>query len=456
MAENNKIVKYKKPFHVNIGIAVFGIIMIYICFYVFSYFTKEHVGVYEVQQGTIAENNTYTGLILRNETVYQSEYSGHVNFYMGDNAKAACNNLIYSVDETGEVSSQLQKATEGDLTLDGSYSKNLRTEVEQFNQTYDANSFYQVYDFKETIASKVMEAVNQSALEQVSEVVSGASDSFHLCYASTPGVVTYYTDGYESITVDMFQPTDMQSLDYKKNTIKNNSEIKAGDPVYKMINGEDWNIICQISDDMYQRLAEDSVVQIKFKKDNTSCWVNYDLRSMEGEYYVILKLNSHMIRFIGDRFVELELLLDERSGLKIPNSAITTKAFYTIPKEYFSKGGDSNSMGLYVEDETHQITFVPTEIYHSTDTEYYVDAEGIEKGCILKKPDSNETYEVSNQKELQGVYNINKGYAVFKQIEILFQNEEYTIVRTGTDYGIALYDHIALEGSKVFEDDFIN
>ena len=56
---------------------------------------------------------------------------------------------------------------------------------------------------------------------------------------------------------------------------------------------------------------------------------------------------------------------------------------------------------------------------------------------------------------LKGVYNINKGYAVFKQIDILYQNEEYTVVRTGTSYGIALYDHIALDGSKVKENELV-
>ena len=53
---------------------------------------------------------------------------------------------------------------------------------------------------------------------------------------------------------------------------------------------------------------------------------------------------------------------------------------------------------------------------------------------------------------LKGVYNINKGYAVFKQINILSENDEYAIVETKTRYGLSLYDHIALDGSKIKED----
>ena len=77
-------------------------------------------------------------------------------------------------------------------------------------------------------------------------------------------------------------------------------------------------------------------------------------------------------------------------------------------------------------------------------------------GTIIKKPDSNETYTIKETKDLKGVYNINKGYAVFKQIDILYQNEEYSVLKKGTDYGISLYDHIALEGDSIEENDLVH
>ena len=97
-----------------------------------------------------------------------------------------------------------------------------------------------------------------------------------------------------------------------------------------------------------------------------------------------------------------------------------------------------------------------TSLYYETDDAYYIDEEDVTAGTILQRPDSNATYIVGETAKLQGVYNINKGYAVFKQINILYQNEEYSIVETGTSYGLSLYDHIALDGSKVNENDLIN
>ena len=56
---------------------------------------------------------------------------------------------------------------------------------------------------------------------------------------------------------------------------------------------------------------------------------------------------------------------------------------------------------------------------------------------------------------MTGVYNINKGYADFKQINVLYDNEEYSIVESNTKYGLRAYDYIALDASTVVADQFV-
>lgn len=69
-------------------------------------------------------------------------------------------------------------------------------------------------------------------------------------------------------------------------------------------------------------------------------------------------------------------------------------------------------------------------------------------------PDSAEIFTVSKKATLIGVYNMNKGYADFRQIEILYQNDEYAIVKSNTKYGLNVYDLIVLEASSVNADQF--
>ena len=62
---------------------------------------------------------------------------------------------------------------------------------------------------------------------------------------------------------------------------------------------------------------------------------------------------------------------------------------------------------------------------------------------------------MSKRATLVGVYNMNKGYADFKQINILYRNEEYAIVKSNTKYGLSVYDYIVLNAETVRDDQFI-
>ena len=70
-------------------------------------------------------------------------------------------------------------------------------------------------------------------------------------------------------------------------------------------------------------------------------------------------------------------------------------------------------------------------------------------GDNLLMPGTQERYTVSRKGSLTGVYNMNKGYADFRQIKILYRNEEYSIVKSNTQYGLNVYDYIVLDAQTV-------
>lgn len=455
---SKKIVKYKKSFNLNIGVIIFVIIFIYLMFNIFSYMTTTHVAIYEVGHGTMAENNIYRGLILRSEQVYYAAYTGDLNYYVRETSKVSCSNLVYSVDESGDISDMIREASKDTSELDAENLENLEESILDFQNSYDGQAFYQVYDFKDNINSSLNEALSLHALNSISDYAANAQNNqtFHQVYSDAPGIVVYYTDGYESVTTDNFTADMFDEAAYERNSIRKSTSVQVGEPAYKLINSELWNIIIPINAKTAQELEGDDTIQIRFVSDEKKTYATYTLTQKDGQDYLILSLKSAMIRYAKERYIEVELLLTEESGLKIPNSAIVEKEFFTIPTSFFLKGGDSDKEGLLVErkdEDGKSITeFVSPVIYYETESFYYIDSESISAGDILLKSDSNSTYTVGyDTAKLKGVYNVNKGYAVFKQINILYQGEEYSIVETGTAYGIALYDHIALDSTKIKE-----
>ena len=85
----------------------------------------------------------------------------------------------------------------------------------------------------------------------------------------------------------------------------------------------------------------------------------------------------------------------------------------------------------------------------------YVDKSVFSKGQVLVKENSQERYVIGDTDVLEGVYCINQGYAVFRRIVVLDQNEEYAVVSRDTNYGLVRYDHIVRDARDVKEQDIL-
>ena len=251
----------------------------------------------------------------------------------------------------------------------------------------------------------------------------------------------------------------MDEKKYEKNKLIANELVSNGDTLYKLITDENWSIVIETTPERAEELLKKDYVNVKFLKNQMTSWGKVNVLQNEDATYVKLDFNNSMITFAADRFIDIEILEDEEEGLKIPNSAIVEKEFYLIPKDYIIKGGNSSNSGFMREtyvDGSVTTEFIETTIYSESETDYYVDTITLRIGDYICKPDSTEKYPISKVGTLVGVYNINKGYADFKEITVLYSNEEYSIVKSNTMYGLSVYDHIVLEAESVMDDDFIH
>lgn len=463
MAEKSTIVKYKKPINFNIGMAAFLIIIIYVAFNIFYYLTSETISEYEVSQGAIATNNIYQGLILREEKVISAAHSGYINYYMQAGSRVAVNDVIYSIDTEGSIANEIVSASMDGTRLSESSLQKISEQIDAFVASKNNNQFYSTYTFKEDLNSEISQILNSEALTLLDKKVheAQADNTFYKIVAGDTGIIEYYVDGYESLSKDDITADSFNAANYTKNNLFSNSEVDTSSPVYKLVTSEDWDVIVPISKELAESLSDKSVIKVRFCKDDYTVNSVFSIIQKENAYYLDLTFTTAMIRYIGDRFVDIELVQNDQTGLKIPISAITSKEFYTIPKEYFIGGdsSDGNYLLLKVKAEdgsTETVKQVKPTIYYENESYYYTDDEVISAGDVVTKLNSLETYIIGTTTDsLVGVYNINKGYAVFKQINIIYQNEEYAIVEQKTAYGISLYDHIALDGSKVTEDQLV-
>ncbi|MCD8299938.1 MAG: hypothetical protein LUC41_01980 [Clostridiales bacterium] len=464
--EKDNIIRYRRPISFNVGILVFAFVLIYFVVYVIQYATQTHISVYEVQKGQIMVNSQYTGLVLRSETVSYAGASGSINYYSKEGDKAGYGDLICSIDSEGSVSSEITAAG-----LDGSALRRddlleIQDLITDYTYDYSEDQFYNIYSFKENINSVVQENLYLTALESLSEQTSPGS--FTLVNAGRDGILAFYTDGFESVTPESFTADMYDPSGYSKTNLKKNTTVSNGEPIYKTITDENWYMMIPLDDDSAsyygKQLGDDGtmIIPVTFKKDEASCNATGSLVTKGSRTFMELAFNSSMIRYVSDRYLEVELGSDNDTGLKIPNSSIVEKDFYEVPGEYITSGNNSTGKGVLKitvdKDGEDSAEYVSADIYFTdeNDGEFYIAGEDLTEGDVIQKPDSTDRMTLAATKTREGVYNVNKGYAIFKLIEPLTSNGEYTIVETGTSFGISLYDRIALDGSSMEEGDFIN
>ncbi len=459
-ARNKKILKYRKPISINPGVLVFLVIFVYIVIMVFSYFRQTHITPYEVKLGSLAINNTYEGVILRQEKVITSDFSGYINYYAREGEKINAYSMVYTVDSTGKLSEMIRDDSSDESSLSNESLSDIKNSISSFAVDFRPEKYIDTYAFKGNIEGTALKLANTAVLANIDKLrAENYADSIDFGYAPESGIILYSTDGYEELTAETITPEQVEGVDYEKNQLHSNDLISEGDSAYKLVTSELWSIVIEIDEERAQSLAEENYIEVRFLKNNYTAWAAVSVLRQNGRTYAKLDFNNSMITFASDRFVEIELMDNARMGLKIPNSAIIERTFYLIPEDYMTYGGNSGDAGFnresYMEDGTLSTEFVPATIYNNVDGMLYVDESVFKIGDYVIKPEDGERYAISKQASLIGVYNINKGYADFKQITILNQNEEYSIVKSNSEYGLSVYDYIALKGDSVTENDFI-
>lgn len=449
------IKKYRRS--VNVGVILFIMISIYVLIYTITYLSKDRISIYEVTvQGSITKEEQYTGIILREEKVYTANAAGYINYYLREGERAAVGDLIYTLDESGHISELLFSQNSNGLK-EADLSE-LKKELTNFCMSFEHMNFNEIYNFKVDLDYEVLELAGRNNIANLDEILRSQNAGFFQRNVSdATGTVAYYVDGMEELTKETLTAEAFQTEKYKKTSMKSSDLLESGNPAYKLVTSNDWSLIFPIDEEFLSRYGNKKQLELHFLKDDFQTTAAFEVFTNASGAYGMCTFDRYMLRYLSDRYLTFEIVEEIETGLKIPISAVTEKQFYTVPVEYMAKADTGNVFYLETYDETGAsvIKNVSARIYQETENFYYVDMNSFELGDTLVKPDSNEHYKIGITSPLKGVYSVNQGYTIFRQIEIISENEEYYIIKTGTAYGLSLYDHIILNSRTVEENQVI-
>lgn len=477
---SQKVISHRKKRRFNWIYLAFAAILVYLIVQVIHFADNDDVALFEVKnRETINTNRQYTGLITREEYVYTTEYAGYINLFITNGHKTASDATVYTIDETGDYSQLLIHASNDGADLSRESLLKIKTEMVYFSSSFDPMSFRDVYSVKDNIAVTVMDALNDEAIQHLNESAAGAS--FYRVNAEQSGFVVYVSDQYDGMDETSISSEDIQRRIEDSTVHKSGALLEKGDFAYKLIKDDCFSIHFLLSEDDMNQFGKDlsytepTKQNVYLKDIDQTLTGNLYLELLsDGVVAARVDFISMGSNFLNSRFTEFELVGEEISGLKIPASAVTEKSFFMVPADYLPSG-DKSHVFFYKEItdalgetsvETIQARIYGTVTEEENDTEesgavavsqtdkwYYIDCEDLSLGDVLRKPDSEETYILTNQVSLPGVYIANQGYTEFRQIEILgtTADQAYKIIAKNTRYGVAPFDYIVIDASNMEE-----
>lgn len=443
----------------NIGIVIFIFILIYLGILVVNYFTKSHLKIYEVKEETFSQDNIVNGLILREEQVINASHSGYLNYYFPDNTRVAKDSILFSIDETKTYYDLLtNSALRDDISeYDASYINKI---IQSYKQLDRLETYSVLTEFSDAIQSTVQELSNQYSISIITDSVPDPiPDTLHFYYAEASGLISYNTDLLCGIQLETFRPSDFALAEGYSEYENRKSMIEADKPVVKYITSDQWQILCELNEAQKKSLSTLEKIEFTICEDGFHASSDFDLIEIGEQSYALIYMNEFVQNYLDERFLSIELYWQTTEGFKIPLTSITEKEFYVVPKQYFTKG-NQNQLGLLVEvidSETGAADYIfkSSTIYYDDGLYYYIDPSEFTLGQNVLYPDTFSMYTIELKESLEGVYNINKGYALFRRIERITQNDEYCLIKENTEYGLKLYDHIALDADTAVDSGII-
>ena len=450
--DEKKDVNNKKKFSVfyifRVLIVLAFIILLYIVFNFVRVFNKEEVKVYEVATGEIVNVDRHKGFIYRDESVATCMSDGYINFFVTNAERVNRGAFIYAVNDAPS-NIKLYELNDKDKS-------SIKQNIKMYNNNISDLEFSNIYLAKDGLRELINEIniVKQLEDRDIEKEISAKEKG----YAKYAGLISFLIDGFETAKSDDFTEELIKRYSVSKYETQK-KDVKKNDAIYKIIKSPEFVIVFDSVYD-YDNYNNKDSLRIKFVYENVTANGRIDsFIGSDGKKHFKLYITEYPEKFIDKRVVDFEIENKKVHGFKIPIKSIISKDCFVIPKNIIEKDLSTDEDMCYKFVANGAKERVAFNISKEDDKYYYISIDDalskVKYGDVLTNR-YNDIYSLNEVKKLEGVYNMNKGYAVFKNIEVIDRTNEYAIIKDNTVNGVAIYDHLALNASEINEGDLIS
>lgn len=361
----------------------FSLAAVFISFYIFQNIHSS-IETMVAENGILEDIIEASGIVVKDETVYNATVSGSVTYYYADGAKVKEGQLVADLNtdlNSAQVNKQIaeiqavidkKKNTNTVIALAQVDYVSFENEIQSNILNNELNSMYnivgQVNNNNVTTFAGTYDQYDISQLESMkNNLASSISTNKVPYYSGKAGYITYKIDGLEDFykfeNILEMTPSSAVKKEYTLQDKSKSEMVAENEGIFKIIRNFDYYIAATVDNEKAKLFEENKYIKTRVLADGKQheVWGYIEKINYGSEQSIlILYFNDYFYKIYDKRYVDLELITDIYEGIKINNKALT----------------DLNGLtGVYVQDASNIIKFFPVEIL-GKDDEYAIISTG--------------------------------------------------------------------------------
>lgn len=340
-------------------VALISIIILYLTFRMLPILHASKVETHTVKNGELEVLLKVNGIVLKEETVYKSTATGEIIYLVDEGERIGVqdkvveislnNDIVQLKEELKEIEEELNQLEENNISksvFKSDIDKNQRyidSLIKEIQESILNKDYKKASEAKKKLEDSLdkhknltgQNGYNASNIERLKqrreEILAKIQVSNIEYYSDKAGIISYNIDNLENIYV----PDKISEL-YPKNLKKMNEEmlnqysgknVKTGDQIYKIIDNYEWYIAVKLTEqDIIDTLQEGKNLLVRL--DGSTKEVKgeiFKVNREKDEAVLILRFNKGLYNYYQERYLDIDIILQEYEGLKIPTKAIVER-----------------------------------------------------------------------------------------------------------------------------------
>ncbi len=364
--KNDDTVKSKKTKKIIIGIIVV-IAVVYGVFMVYK-LIKNPSNTFIVENGTISEEETVSGYIIRNEEVIEEKNKKTIIKIKEEGQRVAKGDSVfrYYSDKEGELESKIaeldgkiQAVLENEENLLPNDKKLLESQIEnELDKVNEQNEISKLSEYKKTISSYITKKAKiigenspsgsylKGLIEERTSYEEKLKQESEYITAPSAGMVSYKIDGLEKVlttdNLNTFNKQFLQDLD-----LKVGKAIASSDVTAKIVNNYNNYIVFNSNSQEAKNAKVNDKVNIKVQNDEAIvAKIQNIIEEDDGSRTIAISVEKNIEELLSYRRISLDIIWWSASGYRVPNSAI--KEIDNVTYVVRNRNGYLNKMAVKV------------------------------------------------------------------------------------------------------------